>query len=758
MALALLEGLNKEQMEAVTAADGPLLLIAGAGSGKTKVLVTRCAYLLAEKSIWPSSVLAVTFTNKAAKEMRERLEFLTGIDVRKMWIGTFHSVCAKLLRIEAEHCPFDSNFTIYDDADQQKIIKETVAALGLDDNKYAPRAVMSYISDMKNRLYSPEAAAMQADNLFHQTMAKLYARYEQQKSNANSLDFDDLIMQTVFLFQREPQVLQKYRDKFRYIFVDEYQDTNHTQYMLVRLLAGENGNLCVVGDPDQSIYSWRGADISNILDFEKDYPAARKIMLVQNYRSTQNILEAANAVIANNCGRFEKDLWSDKGAGALVHHHIAPSDKDEALYCIETINKLLGEGHSYNSFAVLYRTHSQSRAMEEICIKYGFPYRIYGGMKFYERKEVKDTLAYLRVLANPFDAVSLNRIYNEPKRGIGKASWDKVQAEAASRNIPVLTLLSAVNKIDWGSKTLPSKLSAFYEMLKQLQEFAQNNSLANTLQEIWKKSGYTDALESDPEGKERLENLQELYNVAVDFDKDMANGYTLDEGETPLGAFLTKVSLATDMDKEEPESKYITLMTLHSAKGLEYPVVFIIGMEENIFPHSRSQVDENELEEERRLCYVGMTRARERLYLVNAGRRMQWGNIVSNKESRFLEEIPKQLLESSGAKMNSFFNDYGRDSYSSYGSGRQESISSKPQSKGVFGKSVNIFAQSKPKKATNAIEKELVGIGDKVLHARYGLGVVVSTAGTGESLEVGVTFPELGLKNFSWQYAPLKKM
>lgn len=753
----LLDGLNEEQKQAVTAGDGPLLIIAGAGSGKTKVLVTRCAYLLSERSIWPSSILAVTFTNKAAREMRERLELLTGIDVQRMWLGTFHSVCARILRIEAQYCSFDSNYVIWDDSDQQSILKSIIADLGLDDKKYSPRAMSSYISDCKNSMLLPADALADADGPYEQTAAKVYGVYERQRQNNNALDFDDLILQTVLLFRREPAVLSRYKEKFRYIFVDEYQDTNHSQYVLVKLLAGENGNLCVVGDPDQSIYSWRGADIRNILEFEKDYPDAKKIMLVQNYRSTQNILEAANAVISNNAGRFEKELWSDKGAGELVHHHIAPTDKDEALYCLETINKLLKHGYSYKSFAILYRTHSQSRSLEDACVKFGFPYRIYGGMKFYERKEVKDTIAYLKVLSNPFDSLSLTRIYNEPRRGIGKTTWDKLLAAAEERNIPAYSLLSCIEEVEWSNKSIPFKLSLFYKMLEDLRDFAEKNTLAALVQEIWRVTGYTDALENDPEGADRLENLQELLNVAVDFDQELTKGYILDEGETALGAFLTKISLATDMDNAEPNEEHITLMTLHAAKGLEYPVVFIVGMEEGIFPYSKAQFDETELEEERRLCYVGMTRAKERLFLINCGRRMQWGNIVNNKSSRFLDEIPDMLLEKSGAAMNSFYNDYGRANTTPKTSNNTGSFAAYKST--PVKKSTSVFAFGKPKQETkkSSSAESLVKIGDKVIHAKYGLGVVISTAGEGESFEVGVAFPDLGIKQLIWQYAPIKK-
>ena len=733
-----INNLNKEQREAVTAADGSILVLAGAGSGKTRVLVSRCAYLISEENISPGSILAVTFTNKAAREMRTRLENMTGNNTGHMWLGTFHSICLRILRIESQHRGYDGNFIIYDDNDTQSLLKKIIAQMELDDKKYAPRAVAVFISDAKNNLRNAGEMTNMAANDWERKAAEIYSRYQKTLKDNNALDFDDLIVETVRLFQGSPEVLEKYRTRFKYVLVDEYQDINHMQYMFVSMLAGNGGNIFVVGDPDQSIYGWRGADMNNILDFEKDFPDCRIFTLTQNYRSTQNILDAANKVINNNALRKPKDLWSDKSGGDKIILHTVDNDRDEAYYVLQKAKDLLLQGFNYNNMAVLCRTNSQTRSFEDACVKNRVPYRVIGSMKFYERKEIKDILAFLRVVSNPADSLSLSRIYDEPRRGMGKKTWDKLEESAFQRGVSLYWLLGSPEEIPALSAAAGVKLKKFHEFFESMCDFAAlNTSLAALMQKIWDDSGYMRMLKEDPDGEPRIENLSELYNLAVDFDRQYAED-ELEAGETPLSAFLSRVALATDLDDYSGEEDYLTLMTLHAAKGLEFPVVFMIAMEENFFPHPRSLTDDSELEEERRLCYVGMTRAKEKLIFTRAMRRLSWGRINENPPSRFLREVPSELLQETGIsyKKTTANKDNGYRSSSSIFTGAQPGQLS----------------------AKNDIASELVSVGDKIQHAKFGIGIIVSSSGTGESLEVGVAFPDMGIKTLIWRYAPVKRI
>jgi len=720
----LLTSLNPQQQKAVMCTEGPLLIMAGAGSGKTRVLVHRVAYLIEEKGVDPSRILAITFTNKAANEMRERIEKMVGPSSQKMWIGTFHATCARILRQDIHHLGFNRNFVIYDDSDQQTLIKQCLKEINLDEKKFPPRGIAATMSNAKNKCWDPEKFRLMAGNYYEAKVADIYKLYQKKLGENNALDFDDLIMKTVELFGQRPEVLRYYQHKFQYILVDEYQDTNHSQYRFIRMLAEKHENLCVVGDPDQSIYRWRGADIQNILDFEHDYARAQVIKLEQNYRSTQNILDAANAVIQYNPGRKEKNLWTDKGRGAKIVYRVTEDERAEANFVAETAYRLHQQAEaSYRDCVILYRTHAQSRALEEAFIKYKIPYRIYGGIKFYDRKEIKDTMAYLKVLSNPEDSVSLARIINEPKRGIGASTWEKMESYAARKGESIYSALGKLPEIDGLSPRAINTVQNFYEMMQELMEKKNNLFLTQLVQEIWQVTGYERvlAMDNSPEGESRLENLQEFLSVTAEFDRTAE--------EPTLENFLAQVSLATDLDSFREEDEAVTMMTLHTAKGLEFPVVFMVGMEEGVFPHSRAMLEPEEMEEERRLCYVGMTRAKERLYLTRAYHRMLWGNSQYNNESRFLKEIPPELLmEENGHNIG----------------GRR----SDPVQKSLF-----------PGRAHRTpADMNLLNLGDKVQHAKFGTGVIVKTDGSGEDMEVSVAFPQNGIKTFILKYAPIRKI
>lgn len=730
----LVKGMNPPQAEAVKYTDGPLLIMAGAGSGKTRVLTHRVAYLMASKQIAPWNILAITFTNKAAREMKDRIARLVGGVADDIWISTFHSMCVRILRRDIDRIRYDRNFSILDSSDQLTAIKQVLKELNLDPKKYEPRTLLGMISNYKNELRTPqEAAALVGNNPYEKVISDVYTAYEKKLKQNNVLDFDDLIMKAIQLFQEAPDVLAFYQKKFRYIHVDEYQDTNRAQYTLVKLLAEAHENLCVVGDSDQSIYRWRGADIANILTFEKDYPSAHVILLEQNYRSTKRILEAANGVIQNNSSRKDKKLWTENAEGEKLLLHVASDDRDEAFFIINQMKELRQEGIDYGEMAVLYRTNAQSRGLEEMLLKSNIPYKMVGGTKFYERKEIKDILAYLRLIANPDEDISFVRVVNEPKRGIGAATVDKLGDFAAMQGVSLMEAIRDIELSGIAPRTA-TKLAEFRKLMVDLRQMADYLSISELIEEVLKKSGYEEMLkiEKTLEAESRLENLQEFLSVAQNFEEE--------SDEQTLVAFLTDLTLVSDLDslEEVDELHQVTLMTLHSAKGLEFPVVFLIGMEEGLFPHSRALNDPEEMEEERRLAYVGITRAEKRLYLTRAQSRMLYGRFQNNPESRFLHELPETLLERSGkAKKPMPWNPV-------------ESPGKLP---------VNGFS-SKPKpKLAQSSGAESIGwnVGDKANHKKWGQGTVVQTRGEGDQLELDIAFPAVGIKRLLAKFAPIEK-
>lgn len=730
----LVKGMNPPQAEAVKYTDGPLLIMAGAGSGKTRVLTHRVAYLMASKQIAPWNILAITFTNKAAREMKDRIARLVGGVADDIWISTFHSMCVRILRRDIDRIRYDRNFSILDSSDQLTAIKQVLKELNLDPKKYEPRTLLGMISNHKNELRTPQdAAALVGNNPYEKVISDVYTAYEKKLKQNNVLDFDDLIMKAIQLFQEAPDVLAFYQKKFQYIHVDEYQDTNRAQYTLVKLLAQAHENLCVVGDSDQSIYRWRGADIANILTFEKDYPSAHVILLEQNYRSTKRILEAANGVIQNNSSRKDKKLWTENVEGEKLLLHVASDDRDEAFFIINQMKELRQEGVDYGEMAVLYRTNAQSRGLEEMLLKSNIPYKMVGGTKFYERKEIKDILAYLRLIANPDEDISFVRVVNEPKRGIGAATVDKLGDFAGMQGVSLMEAIRDIELSGIAPRTA-TKLAEFRQLMVDLRQMADYLSISELIEEVLKKSGYEEMLkiEKTLEAESRLENLQEFLSVAQNFEKE--------SDEQTLVAFLTDLTLVSDLDtlEEVDELHQVTLMTLHSAKGLEFPVVFLIGMEEGLFPHSRALNDPEEMEEERRLAYVGITRAEKRLYLTRAQSRMLYGRFQNNPESRFLHELPETLLERSGkAKKAMPWNPV-------------ESPGKLP---------VNGFS-SKPKpKLAQSSGAESIGwnVGDKANHKKWGQGTVVQTRGEGDQLELDIAFPAVGIKRLLAKFAPIEK-
>lgn len=635
----LLDNLNKQQREAVEHTEGPLLILAGAGSGKTRVLTHRIAYLINEKNVYPSNILAITFTNKAAREMKERVQNLLEGSY-DMWVSTFHSACARILRMEIEKLSgYKKNFIIFDTDDQVKLIKECLKELNYNEKNFPPKEMISSISKAKDQLMTPSKFMDRYGRDFRlKKVADIYSLYQKKLMANNALDFDDILFKTVEIFQNNPDVLQRYQQKFKYIMVDEYQDTNYCQYMLVNLLAKSHRNLCVVGDDDQSIYSWRGADIGNILNFEKDFPDAKVIKLEQNYRSTQTILDAANSVISNNFGRKNKRLWTDNGEGRPIVSYKAMDERDEADFIIGEVDRLsFQEQRSLNNFAILYRTNAQSRVLEEMCMARGIPYKIVGGHRFYDRMEVKDVIAYLRVIQDPEGDLSIKRIINVPKRGIGKATLDTLEDYARQNGISIYEALLFVDSIEGIGKKAKNSIKEFVRLIAELMDLAEKESASEVINQVIIRSGYLEELEKgDDEDQERGKNIKELISAALEYEEK--------NEDNSLTGFLENMALMSDIDGLDEEREGITMMTLHSAKGLEFPVVFICGMEEGLFPTQRAFFEEHQLEEERRLMYVGVTRAKEKLYLTSAFERTLYGNTSYTMESRFLREIPKELM------------------------------------------------------------------------------------------------------------------
>ncbi|MGN8790759.1 DNA helicase PcrA, partial [Paenibacillus barengoltzii] len=641
--------LNPQQRQAVEATEGPLLIMAGAGSGKTRVLTHRIAYLIATRKAPPWAILAITFTNKAAREMQDRVSRLVGgPEGRDIWVSTFHSMCVRILRRDIERIGFTSNFSILDSTDQLSVIRNCMKEQNIDTKKFEPKAVQAAISAAKNELITPQQYEQKIGDYFEGIVAKIYTQYQRQLRQNNSLDFDDLIMKTIELFKAAPDVLDFYQKKFQYIHVDEYQDTNRAQYMLCRMLADKHHRICVVGDSDQSIYRWRGADISNILNFEKDYPEAKTILLEQNYRSTSTILNAANEVIGHNTGRKPKKLWTDKGDGDKIKVYRANSEHDEGYFVTTEIHNSVKSGRNYRDHAILYRTNAQSRVIEEILIKSDIPYQIVGGIKFYDRKEIKDLLAYLRVLSNPDDDISLTRIINVPKRGIGDTTVAKLADAAAQRGTSIYRVLEVVDDLGFAGRTR-NALVEFFDMIHGLHQMVPYLSVTELTEKLLEVTQYRLELQNENtlEARSRLENIDEFLSVTMEFENN--------NEDKSLVSFLTDLALIADIDSmndnndtEKPNDDAVVLMTMHSAKGLEFPVVFIIGMEEGVFPHSRAFLDDEELEEERRLAYVGITRAEEKLFLSCAQMRTLFGRTTANPPSRFLDEIPEELKEDGG--------------------------------------------------------------------------------------------------------------
>ncbi len=741
-------GLNPAQQAAVKHTDGPLLIMAGAGSGKTKVLTCKVANLLAN-GVAPYNILAITFTNKAAAEMRERVDRMIGEQAKNIWLSTFHSFCARFLRWEIEATgKYKKNFVIYDSGDSQVVIKSCLKELNLDEKQYTPGSVQAVISNAKNMLQGPAMFARDADTFFKQKLAEVYKMYQQKLVLNNALDFDDLLMLSVVVLEEHEDIRQKYQARFKYILVDEYQDTNGAQYQLTKILAARHHNLCVVGDADQSIYGWRGADIRNIMDFESDYPEAKTVKLEQNYRSTQNILAAANAVIENNRNRKAKELWTENVVGEKITSYQASDERDEAQFVATTVMKQKTIFNaSYGDVAILYRTNAQSRALEEGFMRAGIPYTMVGGLKFYDRKEIKDILAYLRVIFNPADTVSLMRIINVPKRGLGDTTIGKLNEFAVENNMTLFDVVSNPSLVPGLTARVRRPLELFAELIFKLMAYQDNLSVRDIADHVMNESGYVAELESSkkPEDEARLENLREFLSVAKDFEKG---------DEVPnLENFLSHLALVSDIDNAELEDEKVTFMTLHSAKGLEFPIVFMTGMEEGLFPHSRTLMNEDELEEERRTCYVGITRAERKLYMTYARNRMIFGRTVSYPQSRFLLEIPEEYMERLIVRQNAYgFANSSVVQQRGYGSAFRPSIQ---QNAGT-----NNFKPAAAGGTGTAIQPDLNvkwQVGDKAQHGKWGIGTVVSVRGQGEEIELKIAFPGQGIKGLMQKYAPIAK-
>ncbi|KAA5808096.1 DNA helicase PcrA [Thermoanaerobacterium thermosaccharolyticum] len=711
----ILDKLNDRQKEAVVTTEGPLLILAGAGSGKTRVLTHRIAYLIKEKRVSPANILAITFTNKAAQEMKDRVESLLGY-VGDIWVSTFHSACVRILRRDIEKIGYDKNFVIYDTQDQKSLVSDCIKELDLNEKQYTPKGMLSAISKAKDKMVSPDEYLLEFGNDYrNKKVADVYRLYQKKLKKDNALDFDDIIIKTIELFKKDEEILRYYQDRFRYIMVDEYQDTNRPQYEFVNLLAKRYRNLCVVGDDDQSIYGWRGADIKNILDFEKDYPEAKVIKLEQNYRSTQIILDAANNVIDNNIKRKKKQLWTDNKDGEKIIVCEVQNEREEANFIIDRIKDLIANGRKYSDFAILYRTNAQSRIFEEACMMNDIPYKLVGALRFYDRKEIKDIIAYLRILVNPYDDVSLKRIINVPKRGIGESTVSALEQYAREHDTSMYFAIPNVELKGRARKVLDNFKNFIDDLINQLDFM----NIIEVIDYILEKTGYMDELKADDtkESESRIENINEFIGAAREFMETSE--------DKSLESFLSGITLVSDIDTAGDIGESVVLMTLHSAKGLEFPVVFMAGMEEGIFPSSMSFIDEHELEEERRLCYVGITRAKERLFMTYARTRNLYGKPQYNTASRFINEIPQDLIveyDKGAIKRNDY------ESVSSY---------------------INTFARK-------ANDKANYNPGDKVEHKLWGIGTVVNVEGIGEERELTVAFPNVGIKRLSLKYAPIR--
>ena len=756
----LLTGMNDRQAEAVQTTEGPLLIMAGAGSGKTRVLTHRIAYLIDEKLVNPWNILAITFTNKAAREMKERAYTLNPA-TEDCLIATFHSMCVRILRREADHIGYNRNFTIVDPGEQRTLMKRILKTLNLDPKKWNERAILGTISNAKNDLIDEVAYAALAGDMYTEIVAKCYEMYQKELRQSEAMDFDDLIMLTLRLFDKNPDVLTYYQQRYQYIHVDEYQDTNHAQYQLVKLLSSRFKNICVVGDADQSIYGWRGADMQNILDFEKDYPEAKVVLLEENYRSTKTILQAANDVIKNNRNRRPKNLWTQNADGENIVYYRANDEQDEALFVAKTIDELSSTSdYVYRDFAILYRTNAQSRNIEEALLKANIPYTMVGGTKFYSRKEIRDVISYLNLIANTSDNISFERVVNEPKRGVGPGTVEKIRNFAAGQEMSLLDASSQIMLSPVKGKAAQAVFD-FANLILNLREQLDELTVTEVVELVLEKTGYTEQLAAQAtlESQARIENIEEFLSVTKNFDENPENDIE-ETGLDRLSRFLNDLALIADTDDGDQESSEVTLMTLHAAKGLEFPVVFIIGMEENVFPLSRAAEDEDELEEERRLAYVGITRAEKVLFLTNANSRLLYGKTNYNRPTRFLNEISSSLLDYQGLARpanTSFKASYVNGKVVQFGQGmslaqalqerkRQAAPSSISSSQLPFGKNV---AANQP-----TIDW---AIGDIAHHKKWGDGTVLEVSGSGSSQELKINFPEVGLKKLLASVAPIEK-
>lgn len=768
----ILKGLNDKQYEAVVNTEGPCLVIAGAGSGKTKVLTHKIAYLIGEKQVKPWNILAITFTNKAANEMKERIGNLVGDVAADIWMGTFHSICVRILRRFIDRIGFDSSFIIFDTSDQRTLVKACIKSIGLDDKMFTDRSVLSEISNAKNEMLEPDQYTVRANGDFRkEKIALVYEMYQKRLKENNAIDFDDIINYTIKILMENPDILEYYSDKFHYVLVDEYQDTNKAQFTLVTMLASKNGNITVVGDNDQGIYSFRGADISNILNFERDFPGTKIIKLEQNYRCTGNILKAANAVIKNNEVTYKKELWTENEVGNLPAVYSAKNEYDEGTYIAQQIEHLRREEYyKYSDFAILYRMNTQSRAIEEILRRESIPYKIIGGLKFYERKEIKDIISYLRLIQNPSDNLSLKRIINEPKRGIGKTSLDKIEELSINSGVPMYEIIK--NAEQYGLNRVFLNSREFVNAIEELRAKKEDIKISDLIKETLKKSGYTQALENENtiEAENRIENLDEFLTVAIEFEDESA--------DNKLSDFLEGITLSSDIDNMEEAEETVTLMTLHSAKGLEFPVVFLVGMEEGIFPGYKSIGEPKELEEERRLCYVGITRAKEHLFLTCSKQRTIFGSTSCNQVSRFLREIPSDLLDgyddALGEKQENNSNIFGDSKYSwTYGSKDNGNIktykidknepkvaaasSSSTNSNGFMFRTAESFLNNLTKKSAGAnVDLSKYKEGVRIYHKKFGEGVISNVEPEGDDLKVDIQFDKVGHKRLMAKFANLE--